>query len=123
MTNEEEDGLLFKIEDISADASLAECPQKEPAGSRTPICDYIAENYSKYCINKLFRAQMDTTVVDYLITFRMEKAKELLTFTKESVKVIAFRVGYSDPNYFNWTFRKKTGKSPLQFRAEARGKN
>lgn len=99
------------------------------------ICNYIAENYgkrigldeiaedcgySKYYINKLFRAQMDTTIVDYLINFRMDKAKELLTFTNESVKIIAFRVGYSDPNYFNWTFRKKTGKSPLQFRAESR---
>lgn len=98
------------------------CRQRQKAriraGRKAADC-----GYSKYCINKLFRAQMDTTVDDYLINFRMEKAKELLTFTKESVKVIAFRAGYSDPNYFNWTFRKKTGKSPLQFRAEARGKN
>ena len=98
------------------------------------ICAYIEANYSKrigleeiaadsgyskFHINKIFRSQMDTTVVDYLIHFRMEKAKELLAFTKESVKNVAFRVGYSDPNYFNWTFRKQVGVSPLQYRADA----
>ena len=48
----------------------------------------------------------------------MEKAKELLELTTEPVKLVAFRVGYSDPNYFMWTFKKQEGLSPLQYRAK-----
>lgn len=122
----EEDGKAkqkaFQTEDGSAQETVRQ------------ICSYIASNYSKrigleeiaadcgysrFHINKIFRSQMDTTVVDYLIHYRMEKAKELLAHTKESVKNIAMLTGYSDPNYFNWTFRKQTGLSPLQYRADA----
>lgn len=110
----------------------AESPQSN-SDTVNQICSYIAANYSKrigleeiaadsgyskFHINKIFRSQMDTTVMDYLIQYRMEKAKELLALTKESVKNIAFRVGYSDPNYFTWTFRKQEGVSPLQYRAD-----
>ena len=62
---------------------------------------------------------MNMTVIDYLTKTRMEKAKELLALTKDSVKIIAFRTGFSDPNYFSLTFRKYEGMSPLQYRARA----
>lgn len=74
--------------------------------------------YSKFTIAKIFKAQTGDTVVSFLIRYRMEKAKELLELTTEPVKLVAFRVGYSDPNYFMWTFKKQVGLSPLQYRAK-----
>lgn len=129
--------VMDRLSEEEEQKSRAPKQQAEDASTQETvrqICSYIASNYSKrigleeiaadcgyskFHINKIFRSQMETTVVDYLIRYRMEKAKELLAFTKESVKNIALLVGYSDPNYFNWTFRKMTGVSPLQYRADA----
>ena len=97
------------------------------------ICSFIQENYrkrltldiiaseagfSKYYVNRLFKQYMGTTVVDYLIRIRMQKAKELLKNETCSIKQISGLVGYSEPNYFTWTFKKMEGMSPLKFRYE-----
>jgi AraC family transcriptional activator of pobA len=44
------------------------------------------------------------------------EAKRTLFYTAQSVKEIAFKLGYTDPGYFNRLFRKMTGQTPLQFR-------
>jgi AraC family transcriptional regulator, transcriptional activator of pobA len=44
------------------------------------------------------------------------EAKRTLFYTSQSVKEIAFKLGYDDPGYFNRLFRKMTGQTPLQFR-------
>lgn len=97
------------------------------------ICSFIQEHYqkrltldtiaseagfSKYYVNRLFKQYMGTTVVDYLIQIRMKKAKELLRNETYSIKQISGMVGYSEPNYFTWTFKKMEGMSPLKFRYE-----
>ena len=51
-----------------------------------------------------------------LIRFRMEKAKELLKFTKEKIVVISQLVGYNEVYYFSHSFKKFTGMSPKEFR-------
>jgi two-component system, response regulator YesN len=33
---------------------------------------------------------------------------------------IAYQVGYNDPHYFSYTFKKNTGFSPSEFRSQAR---
>ena len=83
--------------------------------------DEIARDcgYSKFHLSRIFKKATCKTVIDYLTEVRMNKAKELLAITKESVKNIAFRTGFSDPAYFTWTFRKAEGITPLQYRASA----
>lgn len=83
--------------------------------------DEIAEatGYSKFTISRIFKNVTGDSVVSYLIDYRMQKAKELLSMTHEPVRIVAFRVGYSDPNYFTWTFKKQEGLSPLAYRAKA----
>lgn len=44
------------------------------------------------------------------------EAKRSLFYTTNSVKEIAFSLGYSDPAYFIRLFKKTVGISPLQFR-------
>lgn len=44
--------------------------------------------------------------------YRMEQAARLLIETNEKSYVIAQKVGYTDPNYFSYVFKRKFGVSP-----------
>lgn len=48
------------------------------------------------------------------------EAKRLLYFTENSVKEIAYEVGYDDPVYFGKLFKKVTGLTALEFRKKFR---
>lgn len=76
--------------------------------------------YSKFYINRLFKQQMNTTIMDYLIQIRIGRAKELLKKEGYTVKQISGMVGYSEPNYFTLTFKKSEGVSPVQYRYQAK---
>lgn len=52
----------------------------------------------------------------YLVKFRIKKAIPILVGTSESIKVIAFQVGFKDPNYFSRVFKQETGVAPRQYR-------
>ncbi|TCT16246.1 two-component system response regulator YesN [Natranaerovirga pectinivora] len=95
------------------------------------ICEFIEENYnskinlddianaagfSKYHISRIFKQHMGTTIIDYLTQKRINKARELLKEGNYSIKQISSMVGYSDPNYFTWTFKKIEGVSPVKYR-------
>ncbi|EGO63961.1 helix-turn-helix domain-containing protein [Acetonema longum] len=53
---------------------------------------------------------------EFLIKYRMRRAKDLLCTTACSVAEISSCVGYSDPFYFSKLFKKQTGVSPKLFR-------
>lgn len=54
------------------------------------------------------------SIIDVVIEFRMDKAKEILS-TKTKLKDIATQVGFKDAKYFVRVFRKKTGIHPKEF--------
>lgn len=66
-------------------------------------------------LGRLFKRIEGLTFTDYLISLRMEKAKELLGERELSIKEIAYMVGYSDPNYFSRAFKKYVGISATQY--------
>jgi two-component system response regulator YesN len=47
---------------------------------------------------------------------RLTLAKELLLTTNLRLSEIAFDVGYNDPNYFSFLFKKKESISPKEYR-------
>ncbi len=53
---------------------------------------------------------------EYIQQVRLEKAKELLLNTNHSIYEVAFKVGYSDANYFSRSFSKIYGFPPSQCR-------
>lgn len=79
------------------------------------------EQYAKLCymslssFNREFKKKFNDSPKNYILLKRIEKAKELLSFTNMSVKEIAFEVGFNDPLYFTRIFKKKTGMSPTNF--------
>ena len=52
---------------------------------------------------------------DFLIDYRIERAKELLSLPDASIKQVSAACGYPDPNYFSRLFKKVTGLTPSNF--------
>ncbi len=67
-------------------------------------------------LTRLFKKQMDSSPITYLIQLRMDKAKELLRKTDATLQDIAVSVGYSDVYFFSRAFKKYTGVSPVHYR-------
>lgn len=67
-------------------------------------------------LKKGFKKLYGTTVYDFLIDARMEKAKLLLLETDTPVHDIAFITGYKNLSSFITAFKKKTGYSPGSFK-------
>lgn len=73
----------------------------------------ISANYLSAC----FSQKMDVSFVEYLTQKRMTRAKQLLLRTNLRSSEIAAEVGYRDPRYFSFVFRKTQGCTPRAFRS------
>lgn len=73
-------------------------------------------NVSANYFSAVFSQEMRQTFVEYLTQKRMEKAKELLRRTDKRSAEIAAEVGYKDPHYFSFVFRKTQGCTPRDYR-------
>ena len=66
----------------------------------------------------VFSQQTGQTFTEYLMYLRLSKAKELLRTTNERSSKIAREVGYNDSHYFSYIFKKNTGITPSEYRAQ-----
>lgn len=64
----------------------------------------------------LFNKYVNTSPQEYLISFRMEKACELMRSATLTIGDIARSVGYDDPLMFSKAFKKVKSLSPREFR-------
>lgn len=74
-------------------------------------------NVSHAYFSTMFKKETGQGFVGYLTGLRMEKAVELLETTDDKTYLIAGKIGYSDPNYFSYVFKKRFGVSPSKYRA------
>lgn len=78
-------------------------------------------NFSPNHLSMVFSQQTGQTLIRYLTDVRMNKAKELLRCTGKKSSVISAEVGYKDPHYFSYLFKKTQGMTPTQFRSGLSG--
>ena len=76
-----------------------------------------AVNMSANYLSATFSQSMQKTFVEYVTGKRMERAKKLLRETDRSSGEIAQEVGYKDPHYFSYVFKKNQGCSPREYRS------
>lgn len=78
------------------------------------VASYV--NVSSNHFSAIFRKETGETFIDYLTKVRMDNAKDLLTCTSMKTSEIGFEVGYKDPHYFSYIFKKTIGMSPKEYR-------
>lgn len=98
------------------------------------IFEHINQNYgSKISVNELalsigltpnsfcrfFRKHTKNTFVDFLNSFRVSKATELMAQPNLTIAEIMYLTGFSDPSYFSRQFKRYVGKTPSEFKKKA----
>ncbi|MCQ2166204.1 MAG: helix-turn-helix domain-containing protein [Bacteroidales bacterium] len=74
---------------------------------------------SKTLLNKRLRSSLNQSIGQFIRTYRLSIAREILINNKESrnmnVSEIAYEVGFNDPKYFTRCFTREYGTSPTLF--------
>lgn len=128
--------LVTKIIAIASENTAQRPPAKEKAGNNyiskvKTMLLYIWQNYQRQitlfdiaragAISKnecmlCFNKTVGTSPIQYLKSYRLEKAEELLLLTDKKVGEISELCGFQDKSYFTKVFREKFGKVPLEVR-------
>lgn len=75
----------------------------------------------KVYLARIFKDETRKNVTDYILELRIEKSKQLILSTNHKIYEIAESVGFNNPQQFYSTFKKITGKSPMEYKEEAGG--
>ena len=73
---------------------------------------YLTPNY----LSRLFKNEMNITIVEYLTGIRIDAAKTLLQNPQHRALDVAKMVGIPNQHYFSTVFKKTTGLTPQQYR-------
>lgn len=115
-----------------------EAPEKEKSFSEERYvnlaAEYILEHYAepvrisdiagRIGVNRsylasLFKKEMGVSPQEFLISFRLRKAAELLSETDLPVRAVSSMVGYPDSMTFSKAFKQKYGMNPSHFRVNS----
>ena len=84
------------------------------------VADSVALSNNHFCT--VFSQETGVTFTEYLTSVRIARAKELLLDPSLRTSDVAFQVGYNDPHYFSYLFKKVVGQSPRDYRKENGGR-
>ena len=73
--------------------------------------------YSDVYFCKLFKQNFGMNFIAYLNEYRLDLAKKMLADPEINIKDISVKAGYRDANYFTRLFKRKTGKTPSEYRS------
>lgn len=83
------------------------------------IVDKLNISYSWF--RKIFKTYTGYAPAQYLQQLKINKAKQLLTETTQSVKEIAFQLNYNSTEHFFSVFKAKTKQTPTEYRNHQKG--
>jgi len=73
-------------------------------------------HYHPYYLSRLIKNATGLPLHKYIMNCRIDAAMKLLVSTDLSLEEIALRIGFKNQSHFSECFRKKTKKSPSEFR-------
>lgn len=86
-------------------------------GSRFRLNEFSRNiGYSPAYLIRRFREAFGCSPYEYLMQRRIETAKQLLSFSRKSIKEIAEMLGFADQYSFSGCFKARTGVSPSRYR-------
>ena len=80
--------------------------------------DKVAKNVniSPNYLSAVFSQEVGQTLTEYITSRRINEAKNMLRNTDMRLSEIGFAVGYKDPHYFSFVFKKVSGCTPSEYR-------
>ncbi|WP_025763317.1 helix-turn-helix domain-containing protein [Dyadobacter tibetensis] len=80
--------------------------------------DYLAQKtgYDYAYLSSLFSAEVGQTIEHYIISQKIEKTKEWLSYNELTLSEIAWRLQYSSTAHLSNQFKKITGMTPGAFK-------
>lgn len=84
-----------------------------------PSIQYFAEqtHLSAHYLSDLLKKETGRSAKDHINDYVIEKAKNMLLGSNESVSGIAYSLGFNYPHYFTRLFKSKTGHTPVEYRS------
>lgn len=84
--------------------------------------DMLAQvsHVSKYYMVHAFTKTYDISPINYMISLRLQDAKQLLKNDDYSLALVSRLLGFSSPSYFSQSFKKQMGMSPQEYRRKSR---
>jgi AraC family transcriptional activator of pobA len=119
-------GLTIRTQGGSSDRALHHAMRFRQVVDREFRTHKTIETYARKLgltpthLNRICREHLGDTMLGVVHQRIILEAKRYLTFTSLSAKEIALALAFDDPSYFTRFFKKKTGVSPLAFRAQQR---
>lgn len=85
---------------------------------RQPTIEYFANacHLSPNYLSDLLSKETGRSAKEHINDYIIEKAKTLLLSSTDSISGVAYSLGFNYPHYFARLFKKKTGKTPQEFR-------
>lgn len=89
------------------------------SSSGMPSVKYLAQNVhlSPSYLSDLLKKETGLNAQELIHYHVIELAKNILVQTDQSVSEIAYSLGFEYPQYFSRLFKQKTGRTPLEYRA------
>ena len=90
---------------------------KHPHESFNVKKEAVKLGITQRALQNAFKEKLGETVMQYVISRRVIKARGLLESTERTIKDISLEVGYADPALFNKLFKQVTGSTPGLYRS------
>jgi AraC-like DNA-binding protein len=110
-------GLLRGLADSRLAAAIRAMHER-PAHAWTVVELAKEAALSRSTFFERFRSAVGVAPIDYLLTWRMALAKDLLLRNESRIAEIAQRVGYSSASTFSVAFTRHVGRPPSQYARE-----
>ncbi len=85
-----------------------------PDMTLSDVAKHVALSNNQFCT--VFSQEMGVTFIEYLTKLRMKKARDLLKSTDMRSSEVSVAIGYNDPHYFSYLFKKNVGMNPRDYR-------
>lgn len=125
-------GLLLQLLDLLAQSITEKVKPEQDAINSAML--YLSEHFrEKVDLHKcaslchlslsrfahLFKIKLGISPYRFVLSLRIDEAKDLLLYSSMNVSEVSENVGISDPSYFSRLFRRYTGYSPSDYRKHA----
>jgi AraC family transcriptional regulator len=84
------------------------------------VADRMKTDYDK--VSQVFTETEGITIEKYIIDYRIDKIRELLVYTNESLSDISFKLGFSSVAHLSRQFKQQTGLNASHYKAIRNGK-